>query len=308
MRIGFLTGCLGQVPLEDLVPWAAGQGFRALEVSAWPLANERDFAGSSIDVARLDKAGAERIKSLFAAHGMVISSLAYYDNNLDRDPAKRAFYHDHLRKVIDAAALLGVDLVGTFVGRDITKTIAENMKEFARVFPPLVKYARDKGVRLMIENCPMEGWQAPGQPGNCAYSPELWREMFRLVPDEDFGLNYDPSHLYWQQIDYLAPIREFGSRIFHTHAKDTEILEDRLNATGIFGPQLAAAGHGEGWWRYRMPGLGEIDWRAFVGALGDIGFNGAVSIEHEDPLWGGSEEKTRKGLILGYRCLSQFVA
>ena len=309
MKLGYLTACLPKSNLGDHVSWAADHGFSALEVGCWPSIPGRDWSGCTIEVAALDRNGAECIKELFRRKGLVISSLAFYENNLDQSGEQRAFNHAHLKKVIDAAALLGVDLVGTFVGRDLGKSVEANLEEFGRVFPELVGYAEGHGVRLMVENCPMEGWHPEGGPGNCAYSPELWREMFRLVPNAGFGLNYDPSHLVWLGIDYLEPIREFRQRIFHVHAKDAEILLADRNRYGVYGRQLGRNQVWEngGWWRYRMPGFGAVDWRRFISTLGEQGYDGVISIEHEDPIWAGSEERILKGLELGLSYLQTMV-
>jgi sugar phosphate isomerase/epimerase len=215
--------------------------------------------------------------------------------------------YNHLKKVIDTAALLQVDLVGTFVGARPDKSPTENMKEIGEVFRGIVKYAEDKGVRLMIENCPMENWQRFGLPGNFAYSPELWEALFNEVPSANFGLNFDPSHLYWLGIDYLQCIKDFGKKIFHAHAKDTEILPSGKNRFGVFGRQLDPIPWKSGWWRYRMPGAGEIDWQKLVSTLQEAGYDFVLSIEHEDPVWEGSEEKVKTGLSLGQKHLSQFV-
>ncbi len=307
MKLGFLTACLPNVPLDGIVAWASQAGFRALELAAWPVQSDRDYQARQIDAARFTVDDAKRVKDLFGKHEMVISAMAYYDNNLDPDPAKRKSNHDHLKKVVDTAALLNVRLVGTFVGARPDRTSDENMKEIGEVFRGLVAYASCKGVRLMIENCPMDGWQRFGLPGNYAYSPELWEALFNEVQSDDFGLNFDPSHLYWLGIDYLRAAREFASKIFHAHAKDTELLEDGQYQHGLFGRQIKPIPWKSGWWRYRMPGLGAIDWRALVAVLQEGGYDNVLSIEHEDPVWEGSEEKVKNGLRLGLKHLSQFV-
>lgn len=254
MKIGFLTACLPNVGLADLVKWAARQGFQALELAAWPVDSTRDYQARQIDAANFSKDDARRVKDLFAEHKMVISALAYYDNNLDADAKKRGAYHSHLKKVIETAALLDVKLVGTFVGASPDKSPDENMKEIGQVFRELCKFAGDRGVKLMIENCPMDNWQQFGLPGNYAYSPELWDALFNEVPAENLGLNLDPSHLYWLGIDYLRCVKEYGHKIFHAHAKDTEILSDGKYRYGILSQRLNANPWKSGWWRYRMPG------------------------------------------------------
>ncbi|KUK19976.1 sugar phosphate isomerase/epimerase family protein [Pseudothermotoga lettingae] len=305
MKIGFLTVALGNLKLDDIVEWASKEGFEALEVAAWPPINERDFSSTTIDADNFSPKDAERIKALLEKHGLIISSLAYYDNNLDSDPEKRKKINEHLRKVIDVAHILGVELVGTFIGRDVTKSIEENMKEFEKVFKPLISYAESKNVKLMIENCPMVGWQEKEKIGNIFYSPQIWREIFRITPDS-FGLNLDPSHLYWLGIDYLKVVEDFADRIFHVHAKDVEIKRDILYEQSIFG-YYGTNAHGKSWWIYRLPGLGELDWSSFILELKKVGYDFVISIEHEDPIWGGDIEKSKKGLKMGLRFLIYLV-
>ncbi|MCU7496642.1 MAG: sugar phosphate isomerase/epimerase [Ignavibacteria bacterium] len=307
MKLGFLTACLPKLKLEDLAKWASEEGFRSLELASWPVKSKRDYQARQIDAASFKASDAERINELFSNYNLTISALAYYDNNLHPNLKKRKEYHDHLKKVINAASLLGVKLVGTFVGGRPDKSPTENMKEIGKVFRGLVKYAEDKGVRLMIENCPMEGWLKFATPGNYAYSPELWDALFNEVPSENFGLNLDPSHLYWLGIDYLQVIEDFSEKIFHAHAKDTEILSQGQYEYGFFGRQIEPVPWKSGWWRYRIPGLGEIDWNRFISKLQANGYNHVISIEHEDPVWEGTEEKIKNGLRLGFRHLSPFV-
>lgn len=308
MYLGFLTVCLGNIPLKEKAEWASENGFKALEVACWPNENDRDYSSCDIDVANLTQKEADEIKAYFKEYGLKISSLAYYDNNLDKDPARREFINNHTKKVIDAAVMLETPLVGTFVGRNIDKNMEENFNEFEEVFTDLVAYAENKGIKLMIENCDMKGWQYPGIPGTISYTPELWEEMFRRVPSKSFGLNFDPSHLIPQFIDYLQAAEAFKDRIFHVHAKDAEILPDRLNKYGINNRQLYKAGEDHtGYWRYRMPGLGQVDWEKLIKLLRNNGYEGVISTEHEDPLYEGNETKVKEGLVLGIRHLEKFI-
>ena len=307
MYIGFLTGCLGGIPLKEKAKWASEHGFKALELSCWPRTNVRDYSGSEIDVANFTKEEAEEIKKYFKEYGLTISSIAYYDNNLDRDPQKRAFINNHFKKCVDAAVLLGVSTVGTFIGRNIDKSLEENFDEFEVVFKELVKYAEDKDIKVVIENCQMNGWQIKGLPGTISFTPELWREMFKRVPNKNFGLNYDPSHLHAMLIDYITPIKEFKDRIFHVHAKDAEVFEDNLKSYGVLNKQLNVSDEDFGYWRYRMPGLGQVNWEILLNELKGIGYEGVVSIEHEDPLFEGSEEKVKEGLQLGIDHLEKLI-
>ncbi|AJA49243.1 sugar phosphate isomerase/epimerase [Clostridium pasteurianum DSM 525 = ATCC 6013] len=307
MYIGLLTVSLGSIPLKEKAKWASEQGFKSLEIACWPASNSRDYSSCDIDVDNFTQKEAEEIKEYFREYGLTISSLAYYDNNLDHDINKRNKINNHFKKCVDAAVLLGVPAVGTFIGRDIDKTIEENLDEFQVVFSDLVKYAEDRGIKVIIENCAMPGWQIKGIPGTISYSPELWREIFKRVPNKNFGLNYDPSHLHSMLMDYISPIKEFKDRIFHTHAKDAEVFEDRLKAYGVYNKQLNFSFEDSGYWRYRMPGLGQIDWKNFVNELREIGYDDVISIEHEDPLYEGSEEKVKKGLSLGIEYLKKLV-
>jgi sugar phosphate isomerase/epimerase len=307
MKLGFLTACLPQLSLEDLVGWASSCGFQTLELAAWPVDSSRDYQARQIDAASFTKEDARRVRDLFGQHAMSISAMAYYDNNLDPDLKVREAHLTHLKHVIGAASLLEVPLVGTFVGGRPDRFPGENMKEIGRVFRELTAYARDRGVRLMIENCPMESWQRFGLPGNFAYSPELWEALFNEVPDENLGLNFDPSHLYWLGIDYLRAAREFAGRIFHAHAKDTEFLTEGNYRYGVYGRQVDPVPWKSGWWRYRIPGLGAIEWGKMISTLQEAGYDSVLSIEHEDPVWEGSEEKVKTGLALGLKHLSRFL-
>lgn len=304
-RIGFLTSCLPETSLEALIRWIRGTRFDALEVAAWPSGSDRKYKGRHIDVDSFN-ASADPIRDLLAETGTTISALAYYDNILDADPAVREQVRSHLRKVIDAAAALNVNLVGTFVGAHPNLTPSESFREIVKEFRKILSFAKDRGVRIMIENCPMTGWSKFNAPGNLAYSPELWNALFHELPFENFGLNFDPSHLYWLGIDYERAVRDFCEKIFHVHAKDCELLPEGLYRYGIYGPQLTSRPRDAGWWRYRLPGNGSIDWKGFIGALDDAGFEGTLSIELEDPEWEGSEEKIKAALIRGAEFLSGF--
>lgn len=305
MKLGLLTACLPGTPLEQIVAWASGAGYAALEVAVWPDVPGRDWEASHLDVAAFDARQAARTRELFDQHDLEISALAYYENNLDADHGRRADIHEHLRRVIDAAELLGLGLVGTFVGRDVTLTVEENLRLGERVLPPLVAYAADRGVRLVVENCPMEGWHPDGYPANLAYSPQLWDWMAGM----GLYLNYDPSHLTWLGIDPVAVVPAYADRILHVQAKDTEIDPIGRNRLGVFGNAVARAESpwASGWWRYRIPGLGDVDWTAVVAALRTSGYDGVVSVEHEDPVWSGSEEKVHHGLELAHQTLGPLV-
>jgi sugar phosphate isomerase/epimerase len=299
MKLGFFTACLRNEPLADTITWAAATGFDTLEIACWPIDNTRDYSGSQLDVAQLSQSYADEVLELFAVQNMTISCLTYCDNNLDRDLEKREAHLQHLRKVIDAAAMLQVDTVCTFIGRDEYQPISENIKLAGRVLQPILDHAAEKNIRVCVENCPMPNWQYEGLVGNVAHSPDVWDGLFEALPYENFGLNLDPSHLHWLGINPAQAAREYGAKLFFAHAKDTEVMPDQVYRRGIMDPQ-----HG-GWWRYRMPGLGEIDFAAFMAALQEGGYTGPLSIEHEDPVWEGTPEKVKHGLKLGLEHLQK---
>ena len=302
MKLGFFTACLGQSDLASIAQRAAQAGFSVLEAAAWP-SKSRDHTAAHIDVRTFGPAEAEAIRELLARHDLELSAISYYDNNLHPDQAERTEIHDHLRACVQAAEMLGVPCVGTFVGRDPGRTVAENRALAERIFAPLVDFAGERSVKLVVENCPMEGWHPDGYPGNLAYSPELWEWMFSL----GLYLNYDPSHLLWLGIDPVTAIRELkqsADRIQHVQAKDTVIDPRGRDRYGVFGRALDRSDPWvSGWWRYRMPGLGQVDWRGVIDALYEIGYDGAIAIEHEDPVWSGDETRIYAGLEVARRTL-----
>lgn len=304
MKLGLLTACLPELSLAEIVSWAAATGFEALEVAAWPGVQDRDFTTSHLDVPAMTEESAAEVMGLFAQHELQISALAYYDNNLHPDPTKRRERHDHLKACVDAAALLGCPYVGTFIGRDNGLSVLENLSEAERVLPELVDYAGERGVDLMIENCPMEGWHPDLYPANLAYSPELWEWMFDL----GFYLNFDPSHLLWMGIDPVPAITPYADRVRHVQAKDTQLDPTLRNRYGTFGKVFDKRDEWDtGWWRYRVPGRGQVDWLRVIDALSIAGFDGVVSVEHEDPVFGGTVDKVKTGLEIAYDTLRPLI-
>ncbi len=301
MKLGLFTTALRELSLEQVAGWAGAAGFDTLEIACWPAARseERRYAGvCHLDVTSFD---ADEIHAITARHGVEISALAYYPNNLHPDDAHRERVNAHLRTVIDAASRLGVGTVCTFVGNDKHRPLPENLERFRAIWPPLVDYAGQRDVRIAIENCPMifsyDEW--PGG-GNLAWSPAIWDEMFEAIPAPNFGLNLDPSHLIWLMIDVERAVYDFGDRIFHTHAKDMEIRADGLYRHGT----LSA---GIGWQVPRLPGLGQVDWSRFFAALSGVGYDGAVSVEHEDRAFEGDLQLVERGLLIARNTLRPYV-
>jgi sugar phosphate isomerase/epimerase len=302
MQLGFVSAIFGDLSLEQVFAFARDEGFGCVEVMCWPPGGaDRRYAGvTHLDVTRFTDDDAARVRELAHQHGVSISGLGYYPNPLDPDAEHRRVVAGHLKKVIDAAALLGVGIVNTFIGRDPALSLSAQQPRVREVWPPLIRHAESAGVRLGIENCPMLFSQDEWPGGkNLAVSPMVWRELFEMLPSANLGLNFDPSHLVWQHIDYERCIREFGPRIVHVHAKDTRIDRDRLYACGILGL---------GWHVAKLPGLGEVDWSAFFAALTDVGYTGAICIEVEDRVYEGSLRDRQRALRQSKRYLEQFVS
>jgi sugar phosphate isomerase/epimerase len=301
MRLGLLTAAFPRLSLERVATWASASGFEMLEVACWPAAGgeRRRYAGvSHLDVERLDVG---KVHATLERHGLEISSLAYYPNNLHPDAAERRAANTHLRKVIDAAAKLGVPTVGTFVGRDRSKSVPDSFREFRKVWPRLVAYAEDRGVNVAIENCPMIfSWDEWPGGTNLASTPAAWDEMFSIIPSERFGLNLDPSHLVWLQIDYERVVRDYASRILHVHAKDMEIDREGLYRHGT-------ASQGMGWQVPRLPGLGEVRWDRFLSQLYRVGYDGVVSVEHEDRAFERTDELVKRGFLIARDALRPYL-
>lgn len=303
MKLGFLTAALPDNTLEQAAKWGAENGFQAIEIACWPRGKAtRRYAGvTHIAVEELDKAQAKDIRSMLDGYGLEISSLAYYPNPLDPDKELREVVIAHLKKVIEAAALLEAPIVGTFVGKDKNRTVPENMEEYAKVWPPIVKFAKEHGVKIAIENCPMifsyDEW--PGG-NNLATTPAIWKQMWEIIPEDNFGLNLDPSHLIWQMIDYERVVREFADKIFHVHAKDLHVDRDGLYQNGVLSL-------GMGWQVPRLPGLGDVNWSAFISALTGVGYDFVISIEHEDRAFEGEEELVKRGFYLARDVLKPYI-
>lgn len=282
LKLGFVSAILPECNLEQVLEFAADEGFDCVELMCWPKGRaERRFAGvTHLDVTGLTRGRAEDVLGLAARFGVGLSGLGYYPNPLDPDPKVSGVAVQHLKAVIRAAALLGLDRVNTFVGRDWTKSVDENWPRFLKVWKPLIAFAEDQGVRVGIENCPMlftrDEW--PGGK-NLATTPVVWRRMFSDISSKYFGLNYDPSHLVLQHMDAYRPLREFRQKLFHLHAKDVKIDREKRDEVGVFDFPLR-------WHQPRIPGFGDLDWGRFLATLREVQYDGPVCIEVEDDTFG----------------------
>ncbi len=304
MKLGLVSAILPEMNFEEICEFAGEYGIECLEVACWPAGKaERRYAGvSHIDVDQLDDTSIRKLTECCVRNGVEISSLAYYPNTMDADIEKRNNAIAHLYKLIDASARLGVNMVTTFIGRDSAKTVEENLDLVREIWPPIIRFAEEKGVKIAIENCPMlftkDEW--PGGQ-NLMTSPVNWKKVFDILDSPNLGINYDPSHFVWQQIDYIKPIYEFKDKIFHVHYKDIKIYPDKLQEVGIMGYPLE-------YMTPKLPGLGDVDWGKYVSALTDIGYDGFTCIEIEDKAFEGSPEKTKKAILQSLVYLRNFIS
>ncbi len=303
MKLGFVSAILPDLSLEEVVRFAAETGYTCVELMCWPVSKaERRYAGvTHVDVTDFKTEHVSPIQELVAQYDIEISGLGYYPNPLSPDPQEAQQATDHICKVIRATAMLGLEQINTFIGRDWTRSVEDNWPRFLEVWQPIVGFAEDQGVRIGIENCPML-FTADEWPGgkNLAISPAIWERMFNDIGSDKLGLNYDPSHMIWQQMNYLQPIRDFADRIFHVHAKDALLDRQRLDQVGILAHPLD-------YHTPKLPGLGDVDWGQFFSVLGDVGYAGPVCVEVEDREFDGSLESCREALRRSARYLREFL-
>lgn len=302
MQLGFVSAIFGDLSFEEVLKHAADIGYDCVEVMCWPPGGpDRKHGGvMHLDVTEFTQAQADDTNALCEKYGVSISALGYYSIPLSAEADQAEAACAHLPKVIDAAALLGLSNVNAFIGANHTLPLEENLQKFAEVWPDFIKHAESKNIRIGIENCPMLFANTWPFGLNLARTPAIWRRMFETIPSDHFGLNYDPSHLRMQLIDPIEPIKEFGPKIFHTHAKDMRVDVDRLNDVGSLVPPMERS-------TAKIPGLGDIDWGKWIGALTDAGYDGPVCVEVEDEAFEGSVERRVKSLQISYNVLRPLI-
>jgi sugar phosphate isomerase/epimerase len=303
MKLGFVSAILPDLSLQEVAQFAAENGFATVELMCWPAGKaERRYAGvTHVDVVDFSAADAAEVNRVMADAGVTISGLGYYPNPLAPDAEEARVAVEQIKRVIVAAEMLEVGVMNTFIGRDWTKSVDDNWPRFMEVWPPLVKFAEEHGVKIGIENCPM-AFTADEWPGgkNLAHTPAIWRRMFEAIPSDYFGLNYDPSHMVWQQMDYLKPLRDFTDKLFHVHAKDVRVDRYQLDEVGIMATPLE-------FHTPKLPGLGDVDWGQFYSVLSDVGYDGPVCIEVEDRAYEASLETRKASLEQSGRYLKNFM-
>lgn len=304
LQLGFASAILADFSIDHVLNFAQNYGFKCVELMCWPKKNtdNRRYAGvTHIDVDRLGEKEIKHFDYLFRNTGVFASALGYYPNPLDPDPDKSKFYIDHIYKVIDAAATLKIPVVNTFIGRDPSRNLADNLARFKEVWPGIVAHAERKRIKIGIENCPMfftdDEW--PGGK-NLATTPAIWDKLFDAIPNANFGLNYDPSHMIWQMMDEIKPIYDYKDRLHHIHLKDVKIYRDKLNRVGIMANPLE-------YHSPKLPGLGDVNWRGFFAALTDVRYRGPVVIEVEDKAYEGNINDIKSAILTSRNYVNQFL-
>lgn len=304
LDLGFVSAILPNKNLDEVLAFAQKEQFACVEVMCWPSENAdtRRYAGvSHISVDALSQDELLALKDKLANQPVKISALGYYPNPMDPDERQASFYRNHIKKIIKAASVLGIGNVNTFIGRDFTKNIDYNISKFKEVWPEIIDLADSLNIKIGIENCPMffsdDEW--PGGK-NLATTPKIWDQLFSIIPSNNFGLNYDPSHMVWQMMDYLYPIYAYKEKLHHIHLKDVKVYHDKLNQVGILANPLE-------YHSPKIPGLGDIHWGSFISALNDVRYRGPIVIEVEDKAYEGSDEDIVKAIRSARNHLNQFL-
>jgi sugar phosphate isomerase/epimerase len=303
LDLGFVSAILADESFENVIKFAAEHRFKCVEIMCWPLGKaERRYAGvTHIDVDTLDDKRVKSIKAVLKKYDIYISGLGYYPNPLISDRQQADFFIDHIQKVIRAAARLDIPVVNTFIGRDYTKSLSDNFTLFKDRWAGIIKTAEAHNVKIGIENCPMYFTQDEWPGGkNLATHPAIWQKMFETFPTPLFGLNYDPSHMIWQQMNAIRPIYEFKDRLHHIHLKDAKLYPEKLDQVGIMAHPLE-------YHSPKLPGLGDVNWRNFFTALTDVRYRGAVCIEVEDKAYEGNPQDIHTAILTSRNYLRQFL-
>ncbi|MFO7698300.1 MAG: sugar phosphate isomerase/epimerase family protein [Anaerolineae bacterium] len=280
MRLGYLAPLtevniiaarkMGYDALEANVGWMTGPGMQDLEGKL------------------------PALKDVLAREKIAVSAVAIYGDAVTAAVEDAIAYYG---RAMNVARELGCSIVAGMTGRDNCFSVGDNIPLFQERFDRIARMAADRGVRLAFEPWPgsVTGY-GPFRWANLAISPELYDRLFEAVPHASLGIEYDASHYVWQGIDHLQVLRDYGVRIYHMHAKDILIDHARLRRTGI---------HGADWWRFAIPGLGQIDWPRLLSTAHEMGYEGDLALEHEDQAYSG--ERWTEGLTVGLKALRPLI-
>lgn len=275
MKIGVRHVGIGDLGFGGLVNWMAENGFGAVDAPALNEEVKGQIDASGLDLGTVDMGG-----------GGVITA----------DEGKRKANIEKVKASLKQSADLGAKVFFTVFGPDDqSQSRSKNFELWKLAYPEIVEYAEGLGVKIAIEPWP----GGPPHYGMLGCTPEMWRAIFKEIPSPALGLCFDPSHLVRMHIDYERALNEFGDRVLHVHGKDTSINYERLYECGIYGDSVGNKdyGFGERWWRYTIPGSGDVDWTLMVTRLEDHGYDGPISIELEDQRFWSTPEARQEGLI-----------
>ena len=297
MKLGLFSTVFWENAFEEVIDNISNMGLEYVELACWP----QNSGVTHLDITSMDDGKISYIKSYCDDRKVKISSLAYYPNPLDPDLSAREFCIKHIYRLIDASAALDVNMISTFIGRDPKKSIDENMDIMCEVWRPIISYAESKKVKIAIENCAMLFHQDHWPGGlNLMTTPVIWRRVFELLDSPSLGLNFDPSHFVWQQLNYIKPIYEFREKIFHIHFKDVMVNREKLEEIGVMSIP-------EEYMTYKIPGSGDINWSEFITALKSINYSGPACIEVEDGEYQSSRENILIGINKTIKYLGKFI-
>ena len=285
MKIGYLTDLTG-----DVLEFMGRTGLREVELMC--------DRGMNFDPEQMTNRELAALRDRMEENGVHLGSMAWFvTNHLEPEKGQQEANIRYLRRMIETAKMFGTNIISIGTQHHPSMEIKGHMEEaldlYEANFAKYAHIAQEEGIRLCIENCP--------EFGNLAYSPEAIEQMFQRVPSRAIGLEYDPSHLVWQGIDPIRFLRHFGDRVYTVHAKDTEFMEGNLFRYGVSGKMLGEATEQDLYWRYRLPGLGVIDWKKLFDCLYELRFDGTVFIENEDPVFLGSPMPSEDPLVIAKR-------
>lgn len=302
--IGFITNCL-PMNLVEKIKVAHKLGYQTLEVSCWPVGGEKQC---DINADSYDNETLMTISQVLQHEHMAISTLAYYDNMLCNSLELRAAHLRHLRNVIRLAHKMGVPYVATYIGKNTLISLTDNFLLAGDIFKPIVDYAEAMGVMVLIENCPMPTWDPEGNPGTITYTPELIYELFQTIDSSALGLNFDPSHLYWQRIDYMEAAKSLSPWIKSLHVKDVTLNRNNIDRYGMYGKKLERTHKYDfGYYTATLPGYGDLHWLDLLHVLRANGFCGPLQVEYKNGNGYGKLDDDIHGLELSAQYLQEIM-
>ena len=304
MRVGVFTPLLSRLPLAEVL-----KKFATLHINTVELATGNYVGDAHCKLSMLEDASAlNDFKKILADHGVSISALSCHGNALHPNPEVGRQHAEVSRKTILLAEKLGVSVMVDFSGcpGDSPKATAPNWItcpwppdfrtvldwQWNEVVAPYwishAKFAADHGVKIAVEM----------HPGFVVYNPETMLRL-RSIAGNNVGCNFDPSHLFWQQIDPIAAVRVLADSIFHVHAKDTQLYPGNLQRAGVLDTKPYTDERNRSWiFRTCGYGHGAEWWSEFISTLRMFGYDSVISIEHEDSLLSPGEGLTKAASFL----------